>query len=127
MNVDEEIEVEEIIDDEPEEPEIVVEKPETQLDQASWQNVIRLMETQNAVLSQSLEDLRKAVSEMRADKTASQELLAKAARKLEEIEEMKAKRPDPVDTPGGEPAVEETLEEGAEKPERKRSKWSRKK
>lgn len=119
----EEMDVEIVDDDLEPEPEVIVKEENTPLDRAAWANVVSLMETQNAVLNTSLSDLRAAVEEMRASKTASEELLMKATRKLEELEE-KRLQPQETDTGSEEGKPSEDLAEEVTS-QKKASKYSR--
>lgn len=114
----------EILEDDPEVDEVVVKETveNTPLDRAAWANVVALMETQNAVLNTSLSDLRAAVEEMRGSKAASEALLAKVERRLEELE---AKRLQPEEGSEDQGDPEESLQEGQSDEKGRSSKWQR--
>lgn len=111
-NLDEELEAEaEELEEAPEEKEILITAPAPApapdaLAKASWQNVVALQETQNALITQKLSGLEPTLEEIRSTAAAAKASLDRVNSALEKLAEAKAAEAPEETPPGGEAEVE---------------------
>jgi len=72
--------------------------PIASLEKSSWQNVVSLLETQNALMAHKLESIEPALQSITEAAQSCKASAEKCANKVDEMEALKAALPDDVDT-----------------------------